>query len=145
MADLSITAANVQKGANAKLPLRRIAGATITAGQAVYEDSTDSGKVKPADANASAATAVCVGIALNGAANGQPVEVNWDDDDFTPGATLSLSAAADSGVYVLSGTAGGIAPMDDLASGMYPVILMVAKSASKAVLKIVRGSAALTA
>ena len=144
MADISVTAASVLKGANAKTR-RGIAGATITAGQALYEDSSDSNKLKLADANASAATSNCVGIALHAALSGQPIEYVYEDDDFTPGATLSLSVAADSGVYVLSGTAGGIAPMDDLAATMYPVVLFVAKSATKANLKITRGSGVLVA
>lgn len=144
MADISVTAANVIAGANAKKARGR-AGATITAGQTLYADGSDSSDLKLADANASAATANCVGIALHGAADGQPLEYVYEDDDFTPGATLSLSAAADDGVYVLSGTAGGIAPVGDLAAAMYPVIIGVAKSATKMNLKIVRGTAALTA
>lgn len=136
MADITVTAANVKKGANAKTK-KGTAGATITAGQTVYLDTTD-GTYKLADANASPATANVEGIALHGASANQPIEIVYEDDDFTPGATLSLSAAADSGVYVLSGTAGGIAPMDDLANGMYPAVLMVAKSTTKAVLKIVK-------
>jgi len=144
MSDISITAANVVKGANAKTRRGR-AGATITAGQTLYEDSSDNFDLKLADANASAATANCVGIALHGASDGQPLEYVYEDDEFTPGGTLSISAAADDGVYVLSGTAGGIAPVGDLAAGMYPVILGVAKSTTKMNLKIVRGTAALTA
>ena len=144
MSDVSITAANVIAGANAKKRPGR-AGATITAGQVVYEDSSDSSDFKLADANASAATANPVGIALHGASDGQPLTIVTEDDDFTPGGTLSLSAGADSGVYVLSGTAGGIAPMDDLAAAMYPVIIGVAKSTTKMNLKIVRGTAVLTA
>lgn len=144
MSDVSITAANVIAGANAKKRTGR-AGATITAGQVVYEDSSDSSDFKLADANASAATANPVGIALHGASDGQPLTIVTEDDDFTPGGTLSLSAGADSGVYVLSGTAGGIAPMDDLAAAMYTVIIGVAKSTTKMKLKIVRGTAVLTA
>jgi hypothetical protein len=144
MSDLSVTAANVLAGANAK-KRTGIAGATITAGQAVYEDSSDSSKFKLADANASAATAKFAGIALHGASSGQPLTIDEEDDDFTPGATLSLSAAADDGVYVLSGTAGGLAPIGDLASGWYPVVVMVAKSTTKAILKPIKGTAALTA
>ncbi len=142
MSDISITAASVLAGANAK---RRVgkAGATITAGQVVYEDSSDSNKFKLADADASAATAKVAGIALHGASSGQPLEIDSDDDDFTPGGTLSLSAAGDTGIYVLSGTAGGIAPVDDLAAGDYPVILGVAKSATKMILKIINGPAVL--
>lgn len=142
MSDVSITAANVLAGANAK-KRKGIAGATITAGQVVYEDASDGFSFKLADADASAATAAALGIALQGASDGQPLEIVTEDDDFTPGGTLSLSAAADTGIYVLSGTAGGIAPMDDLAAGDYPVILGVAKSTSKMVLKIVRGGTVL--
>lgn len=138
MSDVSITAANVLKGASAKTR-KGTAGATITAGQVVYEDTADSNKFKLADADASAATAKVAGIALHGASSGQPLEIDVEDDDFTPGGTLSLSAAADTGVYVLSGTAGGIAPMDDMAAGDYPVILGVAKSTSKMILKIING------
>jgi hypothetical protein len=144
MADISVTAANVVASANAKTR-RGIAGATITAGQVLYEDGSDSNKLKLADCDATGGATNPVGIALHGAAAGQPLEFVYEDDDFTPGATLSLSAAADTGVYVLSGTAGGIAPMDDLAAGDVPVILMVAKSTTKAVVKIVRAGAALVA
>lgn len=79
------------------------------------------------------------GIALNGASVNQALRVAREDSDFTPGFTLSLSGAADDGVYVLSGTAGAIAPVGDLVAGMYPVVLMVAKSTTKAYLKIVGG------
>lgn len=144
MSDVSITAASVLKGANAKTR-RGIAGATILAGQALYEDSAASNTLKLADANASTTTANCVGISLHGASSGQPIEFVYEDDDFTPGGTLSLSVAADSGVYVLSGTAGGIAPMDDLAAAMYPVVLGVAKSTTKMNLKIIRGTGVLVA
>lgn len=140
MADISITAANVAASANAKT-VTGTAGETITAGQTLYLSSVDN-RLYKADANASIATADCVGIALHGAAAGQPLRYVYEDPDFTPGGTLSLSVAADSGVYVLSGTAGGIAPMDDLAATMYPVVLGVAKSTTKIVMKIVKSTAA---
>lgn len=141
MSALSVTAANVLPGANA-IKRTGIAGATITAGQAVYEDSAD-GKFKLADADLSAAASKVVGIALHGASNGQQLTIDMEDDDFTPGATLSLSAAGDTGVYVLDGTAGGICPFDDLAAGDYPVILYVAKSTTKCKLKIINGGTVL--
>lgn len=140
MSDISITAASVVASASAKIH-SGIFGETITAGQTLYKSSVDN-RLYKADANASIATADCVGIALNSGAAGQPGRYTDDDPDFTPGGTLSLSVAADSGVYVLSGTAGGIAPMDDLAAGMYPVVLGVAKSTTKLVLKIVKSTAA---
>lgn len=142
MADLSITAGGVLKGANAKTPKQYLAGATILAGEVVY---LASGVLQLADANVAAAAAGVLGFALNGGSVGQPILVNWEDDDYTPGAALSLSVAADTGVYVLSATPGKVAPMDDLAATMYPVILFVAKSATKANLKIVRGSGVLVA
>lgn len=139
MADVTITAANVKAGANAKTR-RGIAGATIAAGQVVYETVIGGvPKVLLADCNASITTASAVGIALNNAANDQPIEYVIEDDDFTVGGTLSLSAAGARGIYVLSGTPGGIAPQGDLASGDYPVVLGVAKSTTKMVLRIVRG------
>lgn len=134
-ADLSVTAASVVPGSKAKTTVYT-AGATITAGQAVYFDSS-AGTVKLADANASATTAAVIGIAANGASSGQPVSVITEDDDFTPGATLTTGT-----VYILSATAGGIAPVADLTTGWYPGVVFIAKSTTKAVVKIARGPAA---
>lgn len=134
MADVAITAASVVPGANA-VYRDGIAGATITAGQVCYVDATD-GRVKLADANASATTANPVGIAVNGASSGQPVRLVVEDDDFTIGGTVAK------GVYVLSATAGGIAPVADVTTGWYPVVVGVAISTSKVVVKFVRGTAA---
>lgn len=135
-ADLSVTAASVLASATA-LTGAGTAGATITAGQTLYIDASDSNKLKLADANASAATATVVGIALNGAASGQPVRYVYEDSTFTPGATLTVGE-----VYILSATAGGLAPVGDLASGYYPGVLFIAKTTSTGVLKIVRGTVA---
>ena len=52
MSAISITAASVVPSANAQINKARLAGATVTAGQAVYLDAD--GKVQPADANGSA-------------------------------------------------------------------------------------------
>lgn len=145
MSDISVTAASVVASAAAQTAWG-VAGATITAGQTLYKDAANSNVLKLADADASAAAANCVGIALNGAASGQPVQYTWDDPDFTPGATLTLSVASAKPAYVLSATAGGIAPAADLAANMYPVYIMTAKSTTKAVLKInPQVTAALTA
>lgn len=143
MADVTITAASVLASAQARKH-KGTAGATITQGQALYYDSSTN-TLKLADADSSATTANCVGIALTAGASGQDVIYTDFDPDFTPGGTLSLSAAADTAVYVLSGTAGAIAPMDDMAAGDYPVIIGVATSASKMKLSIIVGTAVLTA
>ncbi len=127
-ADLSITAANVLASANARYQ-DGTAGATLTRGMLVYADATDGGKIKPADANVLAAKAV-LGMAYSDAAAGQFVRVIIEDPDLTVGATLSL--AAPGGIYVLSATAGGICPVADLAAGSYPIVVMIAKSTTKA-------------
>jgi hypothetical protein len=122
MADLSITAANVVAGSDA-VRESGTAGATITAGQAVYLDTTDM-KYKLADSNGAAALRVPNGIALHGAANNQPI-VLQKDGDLTIGATMVAGVA-----YYLSDTPGGICPVADLASGEYPCIVGIAKSTS---------------
>ena len=139
--DLSITAASVVPGARA-VKVQGTAGATLTAGQLVYLDAT-AGTFKLADADASATTAVVVGLTANGAASGQPVTIITEDDDLTVGATLSMSAP----VYVLSATAGGIAPVADVTTGWRPCPVLVAKSATKAIFRAaaLRGTAAATA
>ncbi len=134
--DLSITAANVIPGARTR-PQDGIAGATITQGQLLYFDSA-SGTYKLADADASATTAAVVGYAANAASAGQTVSVVSYDDDMTVGATLSMTAP----VYVLSATPGGISPSASLTTGMYPNVVLIAKSTTKAIFKIIQGSAA---
>lgn len=122
MADLTITAANVVSGANA-VTRQGVAGATITAGQPLYQDSADSYALKPARANA-AATDLVVGIALHGAADGQPITYQ-SEGAINVGATLVVGT-----IYVLSAAAaGGIAPSGDLASGNYVTVLGVATAA----------------
>jgi hypothetical protein len=140
MTAITVTPASVVPGANAKIR-RGTSGATITAGLPLYEDASAldaSGKpkLKIADADASALTKECVGIALNGASANQPVSWVEEDDDFTPGATLTVGE-----IYVLGATAGEIVPVGDLAAEDYPVVLFIAKTAAKARLKIVRGDA----
>lgn len=115
-ADISITATSVVKGSGAKTR-SGIAGATVTAGQVVYEAAA-TGKWSPADANsATAEVRAPVGIALNGAAANQPLTI-ITEGPVTIGATLTVGAG-----YYLSGTAGGIAPVADMVTGIYPVFL----------------------
>ena len=123
MADLTITAANVLAGTGASV-FHGKAGATVTAGQVVYEDdSTD--RFGLADNNsATAAAKLPAGIGLNGASNGQPLAVHRAGD-ITIGATLTPGTA-----YYLSDTPGGICPLADLASGETVVLIGIAKSAT---------------
>jgi hypothetical protein len=134
MADLTVTAANVIASSGAKIE-RGTSGATVTAGQILYRDASD-GLLKLADNDASAAAAAIVGIALHGAAAGQPLSYVTEDGDFTPGATIAIGT-----IYVASSTAGGIAPAADLGAGDYATVLFVGKSTSKAVMKLVAAGA----
>lgn len=121
MSDLSVTAASVVQGTGAGIDRTANAGETITAGQAVYKAAT--GKWMKADNNAGTAIArTPQGIALNGAALDQPLAVQ-KSGPITIGATLTAGVA-----YYLSGTAGGICPVGDLTTGMYPTILGIATS-----------------
>lgn len=117
MADLTITAANVVAGSNAK-KTSGIAGAAITAGQVVYLDSANTGKWQLADTDsATAAVRQPHGIALHAASLNQPIEVQTAGD-ITIGATVAAGV-----VYYLSGTPGGICPVADVASGDYPSVI----------------------
>ncbi|HMO74570.1 MAG TPA: hypothetical protein PKD99_02290 [Sphingopyxis sp.] len=122
MADLVITAANVRAGNGSK---RRVgvAGATITPGQPVYLDPADD-RYKLADCDGAAALRSPRGIALSGAANGQPLFVHASGP-ITIGATLAPGTA-----YYLSDTPGGICPVGDLSTGDSPVLLGIATSAT---------------
>lgn len=124
MADVVITAANVLKVSGATVE-RGTAGATITAGQLVYKDSSDSNKYKLADANGAAALNVVVGIALNGASSGQPLEV------LTAGLIDIGGTITVGGVYVASATAGGIAPVADLVSGWKTSVIGIGTTAAR--------------
>lgn len=129
MADLSITAADVAAGSDS-VQERGTAGATITAGQVVYKDASD-GKYKLADADAStSAERTPLGIALNGAADGQPLTIHKLGD-------LTLNAVLTAGTtYYLSPTPGGICPLGDVLSGDYPCVIGIAKSTTVLAVKI---------
>jgi hypothetical protein len=141
-ADVTVTAASVIPGPNADI-ITGTFGATVTAGQIVYLDPT-AGTWKLADADASATTSgsdTKLGMAAGGGAAGQQGRIILSDDNLTVGGTLLMTAP----IYVLSGTAGGIAPIADLAAADYPVVLLIARSTTKAVFKPVRGPALVTA
>lgn len=123
MADLTITAASVLPLTGAK-KARGLAGATITAGQAVYRDAS-TGKYLLADSDsATAPVRELYGIALNGASDGQPIEVQTGGD-ITIGATLTAGTT-----LYLSPTAGGICPLADIQVGDYYSIVGIAISTS---------------
>lgn len=135
MADIAVTATSVAPIAQSTQIEYGTAGASITAGQSVYYDSS-SQTYKLADANASATTAVVKGIALNGAASGQPLAVATGGT-INPGFTGTVGQ-----VVVLSATAGGLAPVGDLTTGWYTSIIGVVTAASVLTLKIFNSGAA---
>lgn len=129
MADLSITAASVAAGSGAK-KVNGIAGAALTAGQVVYLDATtDTYKLADTD-SATAAARSPAGIALHAAASGQPIAVHTSGP-ITIGATVAVGDA-----YWLSGNAGGICPVADVAAGDYPCIIGICTSTSVLDVKI---------
>lgn len=121
MADLSITAANVISGEGSQTETG-VAGAAVTAGQAVYLDATTD-TYKLSDSNSATAAARSVrGIALHAAASGQPLTIHRSGP-LTIGATLTANAA-----YCLSDTPGGICPAADVGAGEYMVQIGLAAS-----------------
>lgn len=135
MADLVITATSVLAGADA-YTRQGVAGAVLTAGQAVYLDSA-TGSYKLADSNGAAALRSPVGVALNGAATGQPVLIAMSGP-VTIGAALTAGVA-----YYLSDTPGGICPVADVGSGEYSTVLGFATSTTVLNLKIQESGVAL--
>jgi hypothetical protein len=121
MADLTITPASVLPGSGAA-KVNGTAGATITAGQVVYLDSSDN-KYKLADNDsATAAVRSPAGIALHAASSGQPLTIQTAGP-ITIGATVAVGI-----VYCLSSTAGGICPNADIAAGDYNTIIGIGTS-----------------
>ena len=122
MSDVAITAANVVHDINS-ITGTGTAGATITAGQLLYLDSGTS-TLKLCDSNASQAAATCVGIALHAALANQPIRYQTSGD-ITIGGTLTVG-----GIYVASATAGGLAPVADLATGMYTTVVIIGRTSA---------------
>lgn len=121
MANLSQTAANVAIGSQITRTRVVQAGENLTQGQPVYLKASD-GKYYRADANASAEAAKAVGIVLTPAStNGYSVIQEGSGGSVNLGATLTVGET-----YVVSATAGAIAPIADLTTGDYPCIIGVA-------------------
>lgn len=114
MVDLVITAANVVPQTGALIE-HGTYGATVTAGMSVYLNTTTR-EWEPADAD-TLATANAAGIALNSAGDGQPGAVVVEGP-VALGAVLTVGS-----VYVVSSTAGGIAPSADLVATDYVSVL----------------------
>lgn len=123
MADYSVTATAVVASSTADVEHGK-AGATITAGQWVYRDSS-TGNYLLADSNsATAAAHTPRGVALNGGASGQPIAI-------AKSGPVTFNAVFTAGVAVyLSDTPGGMCPVADVGSGEYPCVLGLPSSTS---------------
>lgn len=133
MTDISVTAANV-KWVSGTRPRVVKAGATITAGQAVYLNTTTL-EHELADADTDAASEVA-GVSLTDGVDGRDMLI------APAGATIAWGATLTAGtIYVLSATAGGVAPEADLATGDYVVVLAVGAGTANARIINAKGAA----
>lgn len=129
MADITVTAADVGLADTGVVTQTVQVAVAVTQGQVGYLDTTES-KYRLADADLSSAAASAAGIFLTPAAiDGYAVIATIGPVDV--GATLTVGET-----YVVSGTAGGIAPIADLATGDYVTILGIATAAGKLQLDI---------
>jgi hypothetical protein len=129
MVDITITPTSVIAGANAT-KLRGVCGETIAAGKTVYQDPATK-KFMLSDTNSATLDArKPLGVALNGGAINQPVEVQTAGD-ITIGATLV--AGTD---YYASDTPGGICPRADVGATENVVLIGLARSTTVLALDI---------
>lgn len=126
MADLTVTAANVVYVSGTKKTDKN-AAATITAGQALAFDSSSDMVLGDCD-SATASVRTFEGISLGPSADNQPC-VYQIDGDINLGATLVPGT-----IYVMSATAGGIAPWADLTTDDY--VCLVGWAISTSVLRM---------
>ena len=138
MAQISITAASVLKSSTGQVSVGT-AGATITAGQSVYIDTSDSNKIKLADANGTAPANTFAGIALNAASSGQPVSYCSND---TAGFTIGATVVAGDTIW-LSQTPGGLTKtIGDLSGGIAIVVGVMLTTTTMNLTPVVGGSVA---
>ena len=109
--EIVVTATSVVKGTGATVEKSYLAGEAITAGQACYVKSD--GKLWKSQCDGTAAEATFAGIALNGAAAEQPVQMVVEGL-ITIGATVVAGT-----IYVVGSVAGGICPWASLATPNY--------------------------
>lgn len=125
--DVAVTAANVRPKKGTQLR-RVVYGATITAGQWLYKDTTDSDKYKPAQSD---------GTLLE---SGGSSEIVWaltggadlEDADVAINGKVIVGGALGVGrVYILSDTVGLMTLPDDMVSNWYTSIVGVASSTTE--------------
>ncbi len=125
MADLSITATNVITATTASANYGvGTAGVAITAGQALYLDST--ANTLKLCINSSSAPADCVGVALHAAGVSQPIKYQTSGD-ITIGATIVAGQP-----YINSTAAGGICTVADIGAGQFTKIILMGRTTAVA-------------
>ncbi len=130
--DLSVTAASVTWVSGVRWATA-MGGASGTAGQVVYLDSTTN-TLKLADGDLDTESNV-VGILLDTMVSGRPCIY------APPGAVIQIGATPTAGtIYVLSLTAGGIAPWADISTGDYTNVLFIGVATGVVELICKRGS-----
>lgn len=100
-------------------------GATISAGQSAYKDSSDS-KHKLADSNVSAALAAAVGIFITPGVDTGYGYVATGGAVVLVGTTMVVGT-----VYCVGSTAGSIVPISDLTTADYVTILGTASTSTQ--------------
>jgi len=133
MTDIVVTPANVKWVSGARPQIVK-AGETIARGKAVYQNTTTL-EHELADADTDAASEFA-GIALSDGYDGADMLI------APPGATINWGATLTAGtLYVLSTTAGGVAPDTDLVAGDYVVVLAIGAGTANAELIGIKGAA----
>lgn len=122
MADLTVTAANVATSTGG-INKDYVAGEAFTAGQSVYLKTSNNKWMKAqCDGTAEeAGSGTLIGIALNTGVLNQPVAVQLPGANsvINPGATVVVGK-----IYLVSATAGGIAPVDDIITSTHKVTIL---------------------
>ncbi len=121
MATYTITATDVDSGA--QVGETRFAGEPLVAGDFVYSDASD-GSAKKADADA-LATATVIGMCLNSADTGQPVNV-LRSGAVTVGSILTAAGK----LLLLSSTAGKLMDAADISTGKFVSVVGWSTSAT---------------
>jgi hypothetical protein len=123
MADISFTAGNVKLSGSSTSPRLVQFGETVTQGKAVYLKAAD-GRYWLADANLSIEASMSGGggVALTPGVAG---DYGYIVTEGLIDLGVSMTAG---GLYILSATAGGIAPNSDAVSGWNKVVIGAART-----------------
>lgn len=127
----ALTGITAARPGSANTVIRVVAyGATISAGNPVYLDATDS-TYKLCDTNLSLAASAVVGVALTPGVSGGYGVIATSGSVFLVGTTMAVSET-----YLAGTTAGDLMPVGDLASGGYNSRVGVASTANLLTLSI---------